>query len=91
MTPLEAMKQAQETGQIAITKNTAKFLASFIQMEEHYNDAVEAMTAGFDGKTQDDLARDMHEHYRTFCEAFVKEFYYNVVVEAFGWKEFKGL
>lgn len=91
MTPLQAIRQAQQTGQIAITKNTAEFIANFLQMENHYNKAVEAMTADYEGKSQDDLAEKMHEHYRAFCEAFVKEFYYSVVLNNLGWDDFKGL
>ena len=91
MTPLQAFQQAQETGQIAITKNTAGFFANYLQMEKYYNKAVESLTADYTDKDSDNIAMELHEPYRDLCEALFKQFFYNVTVESLGWNEFQGL
>lgn len=56
MTALQAFEQAQETGQIAISKNTAKAFAALMRLEEvFYDDMMAAITENYAPQSYDEM------------------------------------
>lgn len=56
MTALQAFEQAQETGQIAISKNTAKAFAALMRLEEvFYEEMLAAITENYAPNDYDEI------------------------------------
>lgn len=91
MTPIEAMKQAQETGQIAITKNTAMAFEHLLEWQDHYAKLVDVLTSLYDTDTGAAMIEDFNKQYQVLRDALVSQLNYNISVESLGTLDFKGL
>lgn len=68
MTQLEAFEQAQETGQIAISENTAKAFAALVKLESvFYDEMLEALTEQYSSKLYDDITGPFADVFAELC------------------------
>lgn len=92
MTALQAIQQAQQTGQIAITKRTAKLFAIYLEIRNKHNEFCteaasyyadpDAEFDGLHGRLQEPL-----ERYLGLCSQEI----FGIITDGLWGTEFKGL
>lgn len=70
MTQLEAFEDAWQSGQIAISKNTAKAFAALVKLESvFYNEVLEALTENYSPHDYDQIAEQYEDVFNELCKA----------------------
>ena len=93
MTRLEAFRQAQQTGQIAISEKTAKAFAECMQMDEAFWNIMELFQSNYaEAKVQDEIVQPYSEIYSTLYNEILKGIMDECISEnGLSMLEFKGL
>lgn len=91
VTPLAALEEAQRTGYIAITPDTAKAFVSLLRLEQCYNNLVSDLVNIYPKEGQEEMADGLMEQYGAMRCAVMEQLVYNISVESFGRMDFKGI
>lgn len=91
VTPLAALEEAQRTGYIAITQDTARAFVSLLRLEQCYNNLVSDLVSIYPKEGREDMSDGLMEHYGAMRSAVMEQLVYNISVESFGRMDFKGI
>lgn len=93
MTRLEAFEQAQNTGQIAISKNTAKAFAALVELERvFYDDMLDALTDKYRPQDYDEIAEPYTKAFSDLCSQLQRGIMEHCIYQnGLSMLEFKGI
>ena len=92
MTALEAIQQARQTGQIAITKETAQLLSMYLEFRERHNELCKVASSRYADKDTefDELNGRLNEPLERYLEICRREMF-SIIEEGLCNTDFKGL
>ncbi len=91
-TRLQAFEEAQKTGQIAITEETAKLFANILKMEGLLNDTITLLAAPYDDTVvESDITKRLLDAWQPFCDVYAKEVSDYITSNSLSLLDFKGL
>lgn len=92
-TRLQAFKEAQKTGQISITKDTAKLFANMLQMEELLQSSITLLAKPYLPSIDEDnrISEVLLKAWQPFCDAYTKEVCDYISNNSLSLLDFKGL
>lgn len=83
-TRLEAFKEAQEAGQIAITIETSAFFTELLKLDDCYWHVIESLTSKYDPKDHDGISDEFFKLYKPLYDGLIKGWVDYVLSENLG-------
>ncbi len=90
-TALKAFENAQTTGQIPITIETAIFFSELLRMDEAFENIVDVLGVLYPEETQDKILNELVDKYTPFCDTAIKLWQKLILHKAIKDDPFKGI
>lgn len=90
-TRLEAFREAQKTGQIAITETTAGLFVALLTIEENVDNISDLLGSPYDDQYKDELSDRVHGYYEPMFKSLMNEITDHIKDVSLSSIEFQGI
>ena len=90
-TRLEAFREAQKTGQIAISETTAGLFVSLLTIEENVDNISDLLGSDYDDSYKDEISDRVHGYYEPMFASLMNEIASHIKDVSLSSIEFQGL